>query len=428
MKKAIALLLCLALAAPALFASCNVLNAQSTTTPTKEEITTPAPKIEEGTTTKPEQEQEPTTPPQEIVQDPARVYANALYALSNNDLERAYELFLKIADYGDVSEYLARFAFRYTDKVEYTPHGVDVLHYQYDAFGKVLRGMNVSSYGNEIFWGHQYNLDQKPTVDTTIYDSGNSESRTYEYDEAGNLVRTDYLDCVTTLEYDDKGNIIKSTYYDTVVTYAYDEEGRMTRKELITANVYAQLTLFEYDDAAHQITKKLSSGYVGELRLDTITVSTYDENGNLLKRETEQTDKKTSLYEFAYNEDGKQTKEQYKDSSGNEYLHLWEYDGHGNMTKHSYNSNTGWITPYEESYTHEYDAQGNIIKKVFKTTRFEGEDVSTYQYDKWGNVLQETHPGESDSPNDYRIIIYRGYKLYYNPYPVYELPEAFFGK
>jgi YD repeat-containing protein len=205
--------------------------------------------------------------------------------------------------------------------------------------------------------------------------------------------------------------------------------GRMTQKEYVTANTYRTQTLFEYDDEAHSVKKQFSAGYVGEpLRVDTVTVSTYNEGGYLTKREIEHADGSSYLYEFFYDENGNQIKEHYKASDKNEYLHLWQYDEYGNKTHHSYESTTAWVTPYQEAWEYEYDAVGNVIKKTYTDSRYEGQDVSTYRYDEWGNILKETHPGESDSPNDYREVLYAGYKLYYNPYPVYELPEEFFGK
>lgn len=427
MKKTVLLLLCVALVLPLCLSACHVADLLNS-------ITLPQEESETTTTTKEEQNQVPTVPPtQEEELIPSDVYTSALAFLQNEEYEEAYARFLQIPDYKDVATYLSRFRFLYEGKFEYTPKGGESVHLEYDAYGKLLSGVRVSSYGSRLYkWEFQYNANQQQTGYHYAVEGEFEEAQAYEYDSNGNLVRAERYGIVTVLEYDERGNIVKTTFEDTVTTFAYDQKDRMTRKEMVIdlqSESYRQITEWEYDDDAHTVTRRFSTGYGEAVRWDSTVVSTYDADGNLLREECEEEDGEAVVNEYAYNQNGQVTRKHYKDFEGNEAEYLWEYDAYGNKTKYSYwASNASWSAPYTHTYVYEYDEAGNVLKKTFSTTSYDGESVTLYEYDEWGNVLKETHPGETDSPNNYRIILYFGYKLYYNPYPVQELPESFFGK
>ncbi len=436
MKKTIALLLCIALAIPTVLTSCdiaNLFNNAQTTTPaqTTPEGTTPESTTPEGTTpeqTTPEentttpQPQEPVTPPEDVLEE-EEVYQAALSYLNLRWYEEAYELFLSIPDYADVPTYLSRFSFRYSTHIKYarTSYGY-TYHYEYDAYGKQISGIYTSASSGVRIWEYQYNADQKRTHYIVGDGYTSSVVELYEYDAAGNLVRAEQDGFVTLFEYDANGNVIKRTFEDDVSTFQYDTEGRLIQEELSNKDgVYYRLCK-EYDAVGNHI-KTLT--YYGEnLRLISVGTYTYDENGNVLKY-VQSSDGEYHSTEYTYDENGNLIKQVFKNPRwGLERVYHWEYDEHGNKTKEVY-INEG-EEKYTYNYAYEYDTRGNCIKETFTSTDFEREIVRTYEYDEWGNLTKETAPGETDNPDDYVTYIYSGYKLYYNPYEVQDLPT--FGK
>lgn len=407
MKKIIVILLCIALAMPLVLTSCNTTDNLNNTQPSTE-----------GTTTLAETTPESTTPPENLpeetpVENAAELYNRALLLLNERKIEEAYDIFLSIKDYADVSEYLSRFSYQYTTKIHYYNERASQndVYASFistrDQYGRPLEELAFyPSHDEKSVHTYSYRYDSNQNLVEYISDDEYGLLTTYYgYDEENRPIWRYYgPEGLSTVEYDAAGNVIKrfSEYTGTTEEYEYDANNNLIKR---TCSYDEEITLIvynEYNSRGELIktTKDLCPG-------QTVITYTYDENGNLLVRDTLQDNGINIRDEYEYDENNNCIKATYYSSAwgGSCNIYYWEYDEHGNMTRETHKREDGTVY-YVCTYT--YDEKGNWTQKI---TEMDGDTYQTVQeYDANGNVLK--------SIGDFVTIEYSGWRLYYNPFPI----------
>ena len=333
-----------------------------------------------------------TTPTvSETEKNDAGLYIEAIALLEGGDLYGAYDIFLTIPEYEDVSEHLSRFSFQPEKSVsdhesDYEENYSYTFYYEYDEYGRMLSSR-------------------------AVYNNGEEHISNYIYDGRGNLVEYQY-DGVTEYkyEYDDKGNVIKlfypaysndkHSYY--VLEIDHDENGNIIK---IIAEGGITEKKYNEDGKVIEISK-----HIGEY-FETRYYD-YNEHGDLIRNTFYVNGKVFSVgeIEWEYNDAGKPTK-CISTSDRTEYT----YYESGMLKEKLYFLGTN----NEYQYKNEYDEKGKLTAYSIHSSG--GEKLTTYyyEYDEYGNKLR------ADS---YRSkTTYFGYKLYYNPSPAKPIPNEIYG-
>ena len=193
---------------------------------------------------------------------------------------------------------------------------------------------------------------------TAVTDAKN-QTTTYEYDQAGRLMReTDPLGNITTYAYDAKGNMIAKTKPDgRTINYLHDEAGRLLERR--------------YPN-------------------NTADIFQYDQTGNLIMATTNQ----NIAYYYAYDAAGKLTGVTDSNLRNIEYL----YDAAGNRISmktpegktisYEYNANNQLtkITANGKNFTFAYDNLNRRIKRTLPNGTF-----TTYSYDQNSRLTNISH-------------------------------------
>ncbi|MFD6211473.1 RHS repeat-associated core domain-containing protein [Peribacillus sp. NPDC060253] len=255
---------------------------------------------------------------------------------------------------------------------------------------------------------------------------------TYDYTKNGNIVKETTNGQVSAFEYDGNDQLTKETLPDgTVNTYAYDAVGN--RK---ASTVNGTKATFTYNDA-NQIAKKNDIAY------------TYDADGNLTKDEN---------YQYTYNQQQCLTKVETLDGKT---VASYTYDENclrltktvGDTTHEYFYNNevldmevvkvNDVITEYRSYEWNDYTPLGMVVKAKNDAGNFEtkayqfitnhrgdvlsirddaDQEVGSYQYDAYGNVLAVEGTIAKENPIRYAGYYYddetKNYYLqarYYNP-------------
>ena len=400
MKRKIVLHVCVLLALAMLLSSCNLDGLLASVWGTESDMITTT----EQTT--PIENPPEVTP---VESDEVR-YNRALALLNDGKIEEAYDIFLSIKNYADVSVYLSYFTFQADEHTyqtfdpKYGTHYID--RYQYDECGRktITESLDVKKGITDVYF-KQYDANGLLIQTGTINDDGTTYGvTTYEYDEKGRPILQKDSGGTISLEYDEEDRIIKRvrawwTQNDTTL-YAYDEEGNLIEQIYKPAdmNFWDKYTweYNEYGDVIKRTIQTISLEGDSQNIVDTVVHTygnkEYDENGNLTK--VVYGDGSYDAYE--YDEAGNEIKYTSYHAANDFVIFYYTYDENGNMTEYRREDETG-ITGY--MYT-TYDAYGNELERR--------------DTDKNGNLTS--------------ISIYKGYKLYYNPNPQKPLPEEMVGK
>ena len=403
MKNFFALWLCFLILLSVLFTGCQPIEGPSSE---EEEQVTVADDEENDSVT------EESSP--EVVDPQYVTYSKALQELNAGNIEKAYDLFLTLKDYRDVSEYLKRFSFHYATKITYSPKSVQGNYFEYDEYGKPT----LKVYGQEKY-AYEYDKDQN-LIKETQYFGLNKYVTVYEYDEKGNPIRsTADTGYSVVLEYDDAGNHVKTIYPDSTREMYYDDLGRLLKTISMDSEGIVTLThLQEYDEQGNCIKHTVThSGGT------TVTLNQFDSQGRLIKQRVEQSNGYRYTNEYQFDDRGNQIVSKHYRSEQDFSIFTWEYDENDNVIEARREDENG--VDYIDSF--EYDEKGNCIKETHTIPQYLT-SISYHEYDSYGNLIKTIASGETDSPDDYWITVYSGYQLYYNPYAAKILPEEFTGK
>ena len=357
-----------------------------------------------------------TTAPAVTTVSKEDAYLEAVTYLEEGKLEEAYDLFLTIKGYRDVDDYLGRFAFRYESRIERDKRYASTTHYEYDAYGKTVCEVYFSTHDGSMTT-HTYKYDDNQNLIEEVYQYASSPKivTLYEYDENNMPVRkSGSSGVILEVEYDAKGNIVKEIYTNAVLAYTYDENGNLLT-EIFTykdGEVYYHAT-YEYDAKGNRVK------FTDDRRVVT---SHYDERGNLVKDELLLSDGNVNCTEYEYDTMGNCIKQvtDFFDRDGL-VIDTFQYDENGNMTEQRLVDEHGLNT----TNAYEQDESGNCIKKTHTDHKSGTTSVDLYEYDAYGNLVKESYLGTTDSVDDDIVTTYVGYRLYYNPYEVRELPAVF---
>ncbi|MBO5937896.1 MAG: hypothetical protein J6Q82_00150 [Clostridia bacterium] len=319
--------------------------------------------------------------------DKENIYKNAMQYLSKGSADLAYDEFLKIPDYKNVPEYLARFTYHYTNAYEYSPDKVDHLNkfgYSYTKYGQPLKFTQRGEKSHDT----QYVYDESSRFLTMLTD--NPYVHHYYYDEVTGLRTNSTTQHGTQL---------------TTTTYHYDDPSNPTR-------------LTSYEDV-------VTSSSAPNVVISTATIEyTYNAQGNITKETKTETVPNTdpalaptvtvieSIY--TYNTDGT----------------LARFDGYDILGKYSivYEYENGLLM--KETLTHEAEAPTITKENYASFTNFVYSRTSEYSYNEKGLLIgnEELSKVYEDLPRGYigseyllfnekiRTWQYTKHEIYYNPY------------
>ena len=206
---------------------------------------------------------------------------------------------------------------------------------------------------------------------------------TYQYDEAGRLIKQEEGGVSLTYTYDVSDRVLSTTTYNsetelsTEETYEYDALGNLIR----TVSATGLVTEYTYDTNQNVLSKKegenvTSYDYDANGRLIKMTLpdgtfctSEYDKDGNLIA----ESDYKGNKTTYTYDALGQPVS--VTDRSGESSY--YEYDANGNVIKEKD------VSGSEVKYT--YDTMGRMVKNV----QANGNTIR-YEYDQMGNMIQTT--------------------------------------
>jgi len=276
-----------------------------------------------------------------------------------------------IKDGKDSRTYMTKWAYdkkgNLTKQVFYTDDAVMTDTYTLNKAGRVTKQVRKIAYEDQ-------------SIDTS--------SRAYTYDKAGHVVkeRAFYDDCEETVTrvYDKAGRLTKEA-----CTQAYEDN---TRTVTVTA--------YTYDKKGNEIkmayTQKDRYGAV-----EKRTIVSVPDAKNLCVKKTENwsyasgdsVDKTRSVTTYAYDKKGKVTKEVFQSVSSDGYNRkdttASTYDANGNCIKRVIVEKApGYSSKATTAYT--YDKKGNLLKEVtvMKNGTETTKTTETYTYDKAGNLLK----------------------------------------
>lgn len=351
-------------------------------------------------------------------------YAKAVKLIKQGKYNEAYELLLTVGDYKDAQELL--------DQFYYVPTSISI---QYKAPG--------SETESKISYIFTYNEENLPVQMQYCGADGETKNE-YFYDGNGHLTEYVYTCSEYSLTahyaYDENGYLIRETaghnlkgelYYE----YSYDKNGNVIEKvEFIANEDGAQRQgsyRFTYSSDGKLIKEEQAQG--GNL---LTTEYTYDTDGKLTHK-TKTNNGGQSITYYTYDLNGNLIEEKASD-----YVIKKQYDENENLiyreTKYLYNSgsNSVYDAIYDDAgklirehlvsgkntYTTEYiyDEDGNLLEKteVSKIFNDEGTDTKTFIYDQAGNMIHQINQ-DDDGWIQHKNITYQ---LVYIPY---DLPEIF---
>lgn len=205
--------------------------------------------------------------------------------------------------------------------------------YGYDEAGRLITEREVSSAGEESYRVQiTYASDGSGREVTTTDSDGRVTLLREQWDGEGRVIRKeslweDQVEHFTTFSYDDRGNLIEEqTQFSDDPTvlrneYTYDEQGNRTGHHEYDGDSLTGWQEMEYDEAGHCLLT-LSYGFDGALISRTqhdwegsteirsqmdpggavymVTLVTYDEQGNLLRKEIQQEGFVISCSEYTY--------------------------------------------------------------------------------------------------------------------------------
>lgn len=309
-----------------------------------------------------------------------------------------------------ILDYLADNEYR-TEEIKRNGEKLATIQYNTNGVPKLVSYANGSSISIEYDRGRllNYTLNAASTKEYDKY--------TFDFDANQNIKKVISNKGVTEYVYDTLNQLEHEILPDgTEISYEYDEVGNRTKKTILKAGT--PTTIDYVYDRANQLKKVGNQDYEydlnGNLKSDgtknfifndfnqlmeirdlsdkTIASYTYDESG---KRKSTTTSQGTIHYYY----DGDQVL--YETDGNNQVLREYTYDDNGQPLTMTTNGKT---------YYYLVNYHGDVIALIDTA----GNEVASYTYDAWGNILTQDGPMAEENP--YRYARYRydeSTKLYY---------------
>lgn len=301
------------------------------------------------------------------------------------------------------------------------------------AYDSVTKKQTVNLNNDKFKRITQFNNEEK--IDNITFGSPNF---TYLYYTGGNIKEEHYNDKITSFIYDKNQQLKQEDLPDgTRITYEYDNAGNRTKREVSKAGNVISTDLFVPNDA-NQVKTKNGYQYSYDLDGNLLSDENYTYTYNYLGQLTNVLTKSgVNIASYEYDEENQRTKKiignkvieyYYKDS--NLALEVIKVDGV--ITGYRYyifnndnypigviwkqkNDNQAWS---ENIYYFVTNQRGDVISIVDNN----GQEVASYSYDSFGNVLSSSGLIASENPIRYAGYYYdqetKHYYLmarYYNP-------------
>ncbi|MFD4707947.1 DNRLRE domain-containing protein [Gottfriedia sp. NPDC058432] len=282
----------------------------------------------------------------------------------------------------------------------------------------------------------QYNSDEN--VDTLTFDSNSKDfALNYQYYSNGYIKGETVNGVATSYQYDKNQQIEQENLPDgTIIKYTYDDVGNRTKREISKTGEVISIDSYGYNDA-NQINNKNSDQYTydldGNLLQDEKYKYNYNEVGQLSSIDTLSGQNVAS---YQYDEENQRTSKTignkvfeyyYKDSNlslevikennsviGYRY-YVYNNDRYPLSVIWKQKNGQSWN---ETAYYYITNHHGNVLSMIDKN----GQEVASYTYDSFGNVLASNGSLSEDNPIRYAGYYYdsetKHYYLnarYYNP-------------
>ncbi len=185
----------------------------------------------------------------------------------------------------------------------------------------------------------------------------------------------------------------------TTTVSSYDKKGNLT-EEIIYYNDYISTSTYVYNKAGQETKYVHRVDFEDNTSMTTTTLTTYNKSGKEAKKVSYHDDSvETTVY--TYNKAGKLTKEVtnevYEDNTKDTMSTSYTFDKKGNEIKMVMTYKDRYGTNEKRSFVSEYNKKNLCIKKTeqYSFTDSDGivdktVNVTTYTYDKKGNVTNET--------------------------------------
>lgn len=287
------------------------------------------------------------------------------------------------------------------------PLGGEIL-YEYDQYGNTTKVIDERGNATEMTYDSNSNyLATLKQAYTNINQDNKESSRSFEYDNFGNVVLvTDPLGNSKQNSYDSHGNLREVIDYNTAkTTYEYDLEHNLVKE----ISPYGYVTLYENQTDLHE---KLKLKSIGPSLTSSISPSVIENTYDRLGRVIQTTDPNGNTTLFKYNNKGLLIEKITPENK----VFKYEYDLNGNLTReevlgglvveYEYNSinlptkvrtykNT---SDYLETTT-KYDSYGNVLESIASNG-----GVTSYQYDKKNRLLSKTDALNKTTSYSYDLV------------------------
>lgn len=282
--------------------------------------------------------------------------------------------------------------------------------YEYDTQNRIVGVVYPDGTDEKI----SYTSDGK--ISTVTDAAGNTNTYEYSADNLSKIISN--TDIVTDITYVDN-EIDSISSNDLKLDYSYDENGNLVEKTDALGNTtkieYNQFdektadidangntTSYEYDAAGNQVATTYPNGLKVDFKYDAlghiteaslvvdgkkaVTKNEYDEVGNLISYIDEYGNKTSYEYDSENNLISVKNKNDVE-------IQSYQYDSMGRVTVEK-------TTSTEKVNT--YDISGNLVKTVEKTIGKDTQgNITEYQYDKMGRLLQITDPSGNITSQTY---------------------------
>ncbi|MFB8374542.1 polymorphic toxin type 8 domain-containing protein [Paenibacillus taichungensis] len=242
------------------------------------------------------------------------------------------------------------------------------------------------------------------------YSSTGSVIREYEYTyDSNENVKTIHSELGdTTYEYDALNQLEQETLPDgTTIKYRYDDVGNRTQK-VVVINGQEQITVYEHNNA-NQLTYVNGQAYQ------------YDHNGNLVNDGKQtyiydaldqlievQDQSRQRIQKYSYDENGRRIQSTGQSGTVNFFYDgdevIYETDENNKtLREYTWDDSGSPVAMTKDGLTYYYHLNGH--GDVVSLTDQAGNEVAQYEYDAWGNIVNQS--GSLADENPYRYASYR---------------------
>jgi len=240
----------------------------------------------------------------------------------------------------------------------------------------------------------------------------NGKESTFEYDQNNQLIKETLPDgTINTYEYDAVGNRIRATINGVTSTFTYNDANQITKKNGVEYKYDVDGNLIQDENYKYTYNQQQRLTKVETLDGKTVASYTYDENGLRLTKAVGNT-----TYEYFYNDEVLEMEVVKVNNEITEYRY-YEWNGYtplGMIIKVK-NDNGEFETKVYQFITNH---RGDVL--IIRDS--EDQEVGSYQYDAYGNVLTVEGTVARENPIRYAGYYYdeetKNYYLqarYYNP-------------